>query len=365
MPLVTKTLASRLGALGLALSTLLGCGHVLPQEAVSRAALGLLARADLADIAAQIARATVAKDARGTRVRQLPVPGQVKPVTFMSYKALDNNLASTLPVHLNVLERAGSSSNVNVVALVDGDGPNDTAEYYVRQDADEATVTSPYLPIGELNTADPASLTFAVKWAATSYPARFRWVDVNDHGGGYMGICIDSTSGGAPIRLPAVAAALGAAGKIDLLTFDACDMATVEVGYELRNVARIMVASEDDTYPIGMNYDQTLAALATQPNTDPAALGRDMVLRAQRRGLDPVKSGLDPTGNGLGRVLAIDTVSAIDLSKMDGVRRAVDQLAGALMAALPRQRAAVLLALADVKPFAVVGTESDHRDLLS
>jgi hypothetical protein len=363
MRLAIPGLPVQMVALALALMGVAGCGHGAPQESPLRTQQTLEALADVPDVAGQIARATIAKNARGTRVKQLPVVAKTKPVTFFSFKALDNNLASTLPVHLNVLERAGSSVNVNVLALVDGDGPNDTAKYYVRQDTDEKAVTSPYMTIPEENTGDGASLTSAVKWAATSYPSRFRWVDLNDHGGGYMGICIDATSSNSLIRLPALAAALGAAGKIDLLTFDACDMATVEVGYELRNVAKVMVASEDDTYPLGMNYDRSLIALASHPVADAAALGRELVLAAERRGLDPVTSGLDPAGNGLGKVMAVETISALDLSKMDHVRSAVDQLSVALVAAMSSQPAAIKLAIADVQPFAVVGTQSDHRDL--
>jgi hypothetical protein len=363
MRIARSNLAVQVSMLVLALSAVVGCGQVAPLGATATTEQGSEARADAAGVAAQIARSTVGVDVRGTRVKQLPVPAGTKAVTFFSFKAMDNNLSSTLPLHLNILERAGSSANVNVVALVDGDGTNDTAKYYIRQDADEKSVTSPYLPVAEQNTGDGASLASAVKWAATSYPSHFRWVDLNDHGGGYMGICIDATSRDSLIRLPALAQALGAAGKIDLLTFDACDMATVEVGYELRNVAKVMVASEDDTYPLGMNYDRSLEVLSGHPSADAAALARDLVLAAQRRGVDPVKSGLDPTGNGFGKVMAIQTVSAIDLSKMDRVRQAVDQLSVALLAAMPRQGPAIKLALADVQPFAVVGTQSDHRDL--
>lgn len=350
------------------LLALTACGHMTPMTAAMRDAGAIAARADVPDIAKQIQAALVGTDANGTHVRKLPTPGVTKAATFMTYKAFDNNLSWTLPAHMNVLERVGSNTGVNVLSLADGSGPNDTVEYYVRQDADPKTVTSPYTPVGregELDTGNPASLARAVRWAATSYPSRFRWVDVNDHGGGYYGICQDDQTNSI-IRLPELAQALGASGKIDMLSFDACLMASVEVGYELRNVARVMVASEDASFPLGMNYDVTLNSLSNGKVPDAAALGREMVLRASRTGADPDVVNVDPTDPNAQKVTSLETISAIDLAQIDKVRVAVDHLAQALLAALPTQRQAIMMSLGAVKPFHVAGpdkTDFNHRDL--
>jgi hypothetical protein len=343
----------RLAPLALVLLTALtGCGRLAPVTAGQQVLSDLGAMADLPAIAAQIDKAKLGVDAAGTKVSKLPVPGGAKPVTFLTYKALDNNLSEMLPEHLNTLERAGSSTNVNAVALTDGSDQGDTREYYIRQDNDFKTITSPYVSVGrggELDSGDAASLARAVKWAAKSYPARFRWVDVNNHGGGYYGICQDEDTTHI-IRLPQLAGALSAAGKVDVLSFDACLMATAEVAFELRNAAKVMVASEDESFALGMNYDVTLAALAKQPNVDPLAMSREMVLRANRKGSD----------------LRLPTISAIDLSKAGNVAGAVDQLAVALLKALPRQKQAIMMSLTAVKAFYVAGPDKsdfDHRDL--
>lgn len=346
--------------LAAAVFALAGCGTVAPLTSPGAVlgAPGALAKigklSDFPEIAAQLARFKTGADARGTRVSELPKPAAAKAVTFLTYKALDNNLGLTLEQHLNVLEHAGSSTRVNALALTDDIGPRNTFKYYLSQDADPDTITSPYAPFvksgADLDTGSGASLTRAMRWGFGDYPAKLRWLDVNDHGGGYYGVAQDDQKNSI-IRLPELAKALASGGKVDVLSFDACLMASAEVSYELRGAARYMVASEDSSYALGMNYDQTLAALAAGgASVDPQALARDLVLRAQRKG----------------SVKALFTISAIDLGKAEAVTKAVDALAGALIAAYPKEKAAIALSLKAVQPFHVGGadgTDFNHRDL--
>lgn len=358
-------------SLGLALLALAGCGQSGPVATTAPPAATALAEADLAaladfpDIATQIERATVSIDLFGTRVSKLPTPGKAKGATFLTYKAMDNNLSTTLDEHLNTLERAGSSAGINVLALTDGDEKGDTRQYYLRQDRDFKKITSPYVRVGqggESDTATAAAVKRAVRWADGTYPAKFRWVDINSHGGGYYGICIDDR-GSDVIHMPQLAGALAGGGPIDLLTFDACQMATAEVAFELRKVAKVMVASEDDSLALGMNYDKSLMQLASQPASDPAALARDLVLRAQRLGPDSIarERSLRHGRKTKGPDMAIYTISALDLGKAERVASAVDQLAVALLAALPHQRAAIAMSLNAARPFYIA--TGDHRDL--
>ncbi|MEB3330711.1 MAG: clostripain-related cysteine peptidase [Candidatus Sericytochromatia bacterium] len=341
-----------------AVSVLLaGCGIAsFGPAAQGRSAGAFGARAaDVPEIAAQIQAATLSKDEHGTRVKRLPVPSKPKDVTFFTFKALDNNLGVTLPMHLNTLEKAGSNAGVNAVVLTDDIGPNNSRWYYITQDRDLDTISSPWTPVGkrgEVNSGSGGALASAMRTAFGSYPSRMRWLDVNNHGGGYYGIAQDDRSD-AIIRLPQLATALNrgrGARKIDLLTFDACLMATIEVAHELRNTAEVMVASEDSSYALGMNYDTTLAALARGAKPDPAALGRDIVLRAQRKG----------------NLVALFTISALDLSQASRTTQAVDRLGKTLLAAMPTHGSQIKRALAAVKPFYVAGPDQsdfNHRDL--
>lgn len=350
-------MARRLGILAfISLFGLTGCGLVGgPTPMVAGAGDGFAAMADWPEIATLIARSKIQETPFGTLVKELPKVGKTKPVTFLTYKALENNLGATLPEHLNTLEKAGSSQNVNVLAYTDDFGPKNTLRYYVRQDDKTSAITSPYVPAdrrGDMNTGSAEILRRAVKWGFSDYPAQFRWLDINSHGGGYYGIAQDDMAN-AIIRLPQLARAIkdGAGSrKLDLVSFDACLMATAEVAYELRETAKVMVASEDASYALGMDYDKTLAELAGKPTQDAAAMGRALVLKANRKG-DSKR---------------FFTLSAIDLSKASEVAAAVDELARALVVAMPQYRSAIKLSLKQVESFSVSGydqTDFNHRDL--
>lgn len=315
----------------------------------------LSALADFPMIDGQIRQAILDVNDHGTRVKALPVPDREKPVTFLTYKALDNNLGITLPMHLNVLERAGSSLNVNALAVTDDVGPANSFVYYLRQDQDPENVTSPYVPAierGDLNTGHPENLKLAIQWGFGRYPSKLRWLDVNNHGAGYAGIAQDDRHG-TRLSLPQLGRAVreGAGDRpLDVISFDACLMASAEVAFELKGSARVMVASEDLSYALGMNYDKTLKAIAEKPPASPEALARALVLRAERKG----------------EMKALYTISAIDLSKAERVARAVDRLAGALLSALPAHAGPISRAMGATRAFYVGGADRadfDHRDL--
>jgi hypothetical protein len=347
----------KLGAVSLAAAVVLSaCGQAsfLPDSA-TRLASGFAVRADVPEIAAQIKEQFISQDNSGIRVKRLPQPKKPKEVTFFTFKALDNNLGITLPMHINILEKAGSNSTVNAVVLTDDVGPNNSRWYYIAKDQNQEIINSPWMPVGkrgEVNSGNGGALASAMRSAFSNYPAKFRWLDVNNHGGGYYGIAQDDRSESI-IRLPQLAQALNRGRgnqKIDLLTFDACLMATAEVAYELRDTAKVMVASEDSSYALGMNYDKTLELLHGKLKPDAAALGRDVVLRSQRKG----------------KLIALYTISALDLTKAERTTKAVDGLGKALMKAMPAHGPVIKRALASVKPFYVAGPDKsdfNHRDL--
>ncbi|MDB5097208.1 MAG: putative clostripain peptidase family [Cyanobacteria bacterium RYN_339] len=302
-------------------------------------------------------------DAVGKLVKELPKATGEKPVTFLTYKAMDNELSPYIAQHLDRLERSGSGAGINVLAYTDGAGTNDTRKYFVQADKQAGKVTSPYQAVAEANTADAKTLEQAVAWAfGGDYPAKLRWLDLNDHGAGWYGILQDQTAVD-PVRLAAMRKAIlaGAGGKkLDLLTFDACLEASAEVSYEMRDVTGLMVASEDETFPLGMNYDQVLAELAKRPDMDAKALAKLVFDKVQKDGEDMITAG---DGPGVKRVYQM---SVIDTSKAGDVAKAVDGLAGALIGAMGKQRKPIVSALQGVKPFYASshgGFDWAHRDL--
>jgi hypothetical protein len=71
----------------------------------------------------------------------------------------------------------------------------------------------------------------------------------------------------------ALTSGLGDHGPLDLLGFDACLMAGLEIAYELRDHARVLVGSEEDEPGEGWPYQAVLKALRDSPEMGPEKLG--------------------------------------------------------------------------------------------
>ena len=134
--------------------------------------------------------------------------------------------------------------------------------------------------------------------------------------------------------LEGVKAAVGK--KVDVVGFDACLMNVVELAYEMREVVDVIVGSEELEPVDGWPYDRVLAKLAADPGMDGSALGRIVVDEF-------VKSYTSETV----------TQSALDLRRSEPLRRAVDELAGALITAIndPAEYGAVARALSTAQSY--------------
>jgi hypothetical protein len=105
--------------------------------------------------------------------------------------------------------------------------------------------------------------------------------------------------------------------KIDVVGFDACLMNVLELASELQDTAGIIVGSEELEPVDGWPYDAVLKALAADPSMDGRALARVIVDEyLESYTTDDV------------------TQSALDLGRSGAVERAVDELSGALIAAI-------------------------------
>jgi hypothetical protein len=135
-------------------------------------------------------------------------------------------------------------------------------------------------------------------------------------------------------------------GKLALLGFDACLMAMIENAYAFRDVAQIMVASQDLDPGAGWSYRPWLSALTQQPNSDPATIGKSIV---------------DSFAAAYGDVDGTTTMSEIDLSKANTLALATSQLAQTMIAALPGALADISAARAGC-PYYAPDPFSDGHD---
>src|ERR1019366_133094 len=67
----------------------------------------------------------------------------------------------------------------------------------------------------------------------------------------------------------ALSRGLGSRDRLDLLTFDACHMSQVEVAYQVRGYANIMMGSEEEMPFQSLPYALVLKALKKNPALDP------------------------------------------------------------------------------------------------
>lgn len=179
-------------------------------------------------------------------------------------------LEVTLPENVKVvIQTGGASAWQNEVISAET-----TGRYLYEGDA--------LLHIGEQpssNMGDPNTLAQFLQFCNERYPADHQVVVFWNHGGGSLsGVIFDERYDFDSLTLPelksAFAVAPAASGMYEIIGFDACLMATVDMADTLRGHARYMVASEELEYGGGWNYTGFMEAFANGGPASGAELGR-------------------------------------------------------------------------------------------
>lgn len=123
---------------------------------------------------------------------------------------------------------------------------------------------------------------------------------------------------------------------LDLIVFNSCLMAMVEVAYAVRHVAQVMVASEEVMPDTGLDHTDWLRTLTAKPEMEAHELGRTLVDSYWET-------------NRLTRPDA--TISAVNLPMMDGLADAIDVLADVLRTDLQHHLAGIKNARAKCSPY--------------
>jgi len=256
--------------------------------------------------------------------------------TFMVYLDGDNNIESDAITDFLEMAEVGSNEDIDVVVLFDRIDGHD-ASYGDWTSARLFHVIQGLEPYGnegvlwpEVNMGDPQTLVDFVAQTVEEYPADHYALVLWNHGGGWRArarqagqpfkdVCWDDTDLDVlytrEVReaLEEVEATVGV--TIDLVGFDACLMAMIEVAHELRNQGAVMVASEEAEPVAGWPYDDVLADLLADPLMSPEELGRVIVDRYAQET----------------QWFRSHTLSAIDLGEVEELSNRVDALAGTLI----------------------------------
>jgi alpha-beta hydrolase superfamily lysophospholipase len=176
--------------------------------------------------------------------------------------------------------------------------------------------------LGILDMGKPEALTDFITWGQDNYPADKYVLVFWDHGsgtlGGFGGNKPDPTNSSfaSPMSIAQLKEGIDNAVKgrserrFELIGFDACLMATLEVADAFKDLARYLAASQEIEPGAGWNWTAFLNHIASNPGTNGASIGATI---ADSYG---AKMNNEDTG-------AIITFSIIDLAKVPRINTAL------------------------------------------
>jgi len=303
---------------------------------------------------------------------------ETKEWTILCYLAGDNNLDGAAVVDINEMEAVGSTAQMNVVVQVDraadynlnDDNWRTTRRFYVTKGADRRKITSELLKdLGPTNTGDSRFINDFIRESVADYPAKRYMLVLWNHGSGFYvppqmlagenapsdrelatraqprlkrsffhgtrsrvlsldpaqrGICYDDQSldclDNKELKdLVAYMKKCIGDRKVDVIGMDACLMTMLEVAYQIRDHAHVLVGSEEVEPGDGWPYDRILADLADSPEMSGSALG-ETIVNAYIASYDK-GAPFSPSV----------TQAAVDLTKLGDITQAVDDLASQLL----------------------------------
>lgn len=298
-----------------------------------------------------------------------------KPWTILIYMAADNDLAPFARKNIIQLAKVGSTHLVNILVHLDILLPGKrktTLRYYIEKD--KLIVTNNQSPETQnMDSGNPATLISALKWAIENFPADHMMLDLWNHGIGIIdvgrprtinpselfifnsssnrldldrsmpflefitslakipnqrGICFDDSTGNYLSNadlihaLSSVQKIFLGGKKIDIICFDACLMAMLEVANLIKPYAHYMVASQEVELGSGYDYEKVVAPLAKH-SLDPITFSKHIVKEYE---------------NTYTRITNDYTQSSIDLTKITELENIIDSIAQLLIEALKNQQ---------------------------
>ncbi|MEZ0370931.1 MAG: clostripain-related cysteine peptidase, partial [Candidatus Sericytochromatia bacterium] len=275
--------------------------------------------------------------------------------TVMVYMSGDNDLEEYVVKDIeNELGLGGSTDQVQVVALADRIPGYDTSRgdwtgtklFHVTRGlrAEPAAAVADW---GERSMGDPATLVDFVSWSKAHYPAEHYALYMWGHGWswhpGY--VMEDKTNHDAldPQEIKSIFPRLGA---LDLVAYDGCNMAAIEVESLWHGHATALVHSQEYVEWDGIEYDVVLGQLNQNPR-----MGADQLAIISNRS---ASLNQEKTGS----AVAVD-------GRFDRLLQAIDHWSLALISGLPRYRAEYARAFAAAQHFFEAPDEKDLYHLAS
>jgi hypothetical protein len=193
--------------------------------------------------------------------------------TLMVYIVGDNNLDEYVPLDIETeLAPAGSNADVSVVALADrAETATDwtgTLLFYVTQGM-EATPENAIEDWGEANMGDPQTLIDFVRWTQRHYPADHYALSFWNHGWSWRpDHSMRDETDDDTLDQHEIEAVLKKVGPIDVIMYDACQMATIENEATVHSYSSAIVHSQEWVNWDGIEYELVIPELQDDPDMD-------------------------------------------------------------------------------------------------
>lgn len=197
---------------------------------------------------------------------------------------------------LQELEQIGSTDDVQVVVMLGSFKTEGNCRYYHvdyhPNEPPDVISSEVLLDLGKKDMSDPTTLRDFISYGAENYRAERYMLIVNDHGGGWKGLCSDAINGdGEWMSLPELSTALSGF-EFDIIWLYAPSMAAAEVAYQIRDRATYMIASQFNSYPNNiMGSTVWLADLADNPDMNSIIFASKVTKEVYEaaRSISPVK----------------------------------------------------------------------------
>ncbi len=261
--------------------------------------------------------------------------------TVLFYMDGKDSLDAVARSSLRSLKGTGSDESVSLLAQLDTKHDGTQRGLITSEKSSEVFPGSENL--GNLDMGDPETLKDFITWGMKTHPARHYALVLWDHGAGFRGsITDDETKSLIDNKelaqvLTSVEASSG--HRMDLVNFSGRLMGQAEVAYELKDCARYMVGAEDEPSTLKKYIYRALGdtlqkrvikdlkdGIQERGNVTPEELAKLYVFEAEHQ---PLHNKLSPTQ------------SAFDLSRMNSVRSAADEVAGLLLDEIARNPKAI------------------------
>ena len=147
------------------------------------------------------------------------------------------------------LEKIDSTEDVQILVMLGSFKTEGYCKYYHIQrhlnEQPDSISSEALLPDpGKKDMSNPMTLRDFLGFGMQKYPAEHYMLIINDHGGGWKGVCSDNVNGsGSWMSLPDLSTALFGF-TFDIIWFYTPSMATVEAAYQIKDRGEYMIASQ-------------------------------------------------------------------------------------------------------------------------